>query len=93
MIFIQQFQKYICDLRIKLSAAVFFKFISDHFRRQSISVNTTGIHGVIAVSHGNNACMDWNISSFQSVWIATSVIAFMVAAGNFRNIWGKSNIL
>ena len=92
-VFVHQFQKYICNFRVKLFPAVLTDFLPDHFRRKCISVNSAGIHGIIAVCHCGDACMNGNFDTGKPVWISISIIPFVMISGHFNNMRDKGNIL
>ena len=63
-ILIHQSEKNICDFRIELSSSVFAYFFINCFFWKRITVNTAGIHCVIAVSNSNDSRMDRNFFTF-----------------------------
>ena len=56
------------------------------------AVNTPGTHSVIAVSHGNDPCVNRNLFSGKSIRISIAIVTFVMAAGNFENMGKKSNV-
>ena len=91
-VFIHQFQEYIGDFRIKLKTAVFADLFVNDITGKCTAVNTPGTHSVIAVSHGNDPCVNRNLFSGKSIRISIAIVTFVMAAGNFENMGKKSNV-
>ena len=65
--------------RVKLRAAVFFKFIDSVFHRKRLFIRTFGSHCIKTVCNGENPCHIRNILAGKSAGITGAVITFMVA--------------
>ena len=91
-ILIQQSEKNICDFRIELSSSVFAYFFINCFFWKRITVNTAGIHCIIAVGNSNDPRKDRNLFPFQTVRITMAIITLMMRTGDFGYMIDDRNI-
>lgn len=92
-LFIEQFQKNVGDLRVELCTTIFTEFFVNNFRWKRITVDSTGVHSIVAICNSHNAGMDGDLCSGQSVRIAFSVITLMVTSCDFCRMRDQGYVL
>ena len=77
-VLIQKFQKYICNLRIKLCSTVFFQFTDSIGDRERLFVWTSGSHGIKTIGDGKYSCHIRNILTGKTTRISRAIIPFVM---------------